>query len=138
MIVDEVHRSLSDNYKSLYDNIKYNNVLGLTATKPQAEGALELLGEVCPIVYERGLSDMVEGGILPEFKIMNLEVPLTGKEAAKYKIFDSQFSQGLIELSKARAKSSFLAYKYSNAFDMAKELRLLPKDSPLKKSASKF
>ena len=138
MIVDEIHRSLSDKYRSLYENVKYDHILGLTATKPQSEEAVKLLDEVCPIVYEKVLSDMVEGGVLPEFKIMNLEVPITGKEAAKYKLFDGQFTQGLIELSRARAKSSLFSYKYSNAFDMAKELRLLPKDSPIRKSAKKF
>ncbi len=138
IIVDEIHRSLSSKYRSLFSNVSADYLLGLTATKPQDEDTLEFLNKVAPIVYEKVLSEIINDEILPEFKIINVEIPLTGKEAAKYKLFDGQFSQGLVELSKARSKSSLLSYKYSNTFDMAKDLRLLPSDSPIRKSARKF
>lgn len=138
VIIDEVHRALSPNYRAIFTGVKCDYLLGLTATKPQGEESLAFLNSVAPIVYEKVLSEIVEGEVLPEFKIMNVEVPLIGKEAAKYKLFDGQFTQGLVELSRARASNALLSYKYSNAFDMARELRLLPKDSAIRKSARKF
>lgn len=138
LIVDEIHRALSTKYRDVFKNIKYKYILGLTATEPETEESAAVLAQNCPVVYKKHLREVVEAGILPQFTIYNVAVPLDGKEKAKYKIFSNQFEQAAIELNRMRLKSSELSKKYGNPFDMASFFKDAKEDSPLRRSARKF
>jgi len=120
VIVDEVHRALSPEYRKVFQNIKTKNLLCLTATVPDDEEYQEFLNSVAPICYEKHLMEVVEKGILPKFSIYNLQVPLAKELQGKYRVFDNNFNLANIRLSKMRAQDPILSYKYKSVFDIAR------------------
>lgn len=120
VIIDEVHRALSPEYRKVFQNIKAKTLLCMTATVPEEEEYVEFLGEISPVVYAKHLLEVVEKGILPKFSIYNLEVPLAKALVGKYKAFDNQFNRALITLNKMRSENPTLSYRYKNAFDLAR------------------
>lgn len=120
VIIDEVHRALSLEYRKVFQNIKAKSLLCLTATLPDDEEYQDFLNSVCPVVYEKHLMEVVEKGILPKFSIYNLSVPMAKSLAGKYRVFDNNFNYANIKLSAMRAKDPILSYKYRNVFDLAK------------------
>lgn len=138
VIVDEIHRSLSATYRQIFVNVKCEYILGLTATVPHEPQAKEYLNEVCPIIYEKHLDEIVTEGILPQFRIHNVGVPLVGKEKAKYKLFSTQFEIATIELSKHRLKDPSLSDRYKNVFDLARDFKDSNIKSNLRDAAKRF
>lgn len=137
VIIDEVHRSLSPEYRKVFQNIKTKNLICLTATLPEDLEYKDFLNSVCPVVYVKTLSEVVEDKIISEFTIYNLELPLSPKVAGKYKIFDSQFHEGTIELSALRSKNELYKFRYASIFDMAKD-GINSDDKDLKRAAKKY
>lgn len=138
VIVDEIHRSLSDKYSAVFENISYKYILGLTATVPEKDDALRLLDKYCPVVYRKEVHEAVAAGVLPEFEIINVAVGMDRKDKAKYGIFTTQFEQAAVELNRMRMRNEELRRKYASAFDMASSLKFATNDSPARRAARKF
>lgn len=137
VIIDEVHRSLSPEYRKVFQNIKTKHLICLTATLPEEEEYRDYLSVVCPVVYSKTLAEVVDNKIIPEFSILNLEVPLSPSAGGKYKIFDSQFHEGTILLTALRSKNELYKYKYASIFDMAKA-GVTSDDKDLKAASKKY
>jgi superfamily II DNA or RNA helicase len=120
VIIDEVHRALSPEYRKVFQSIKATSMLCLTATIPDEEEYVEFLGIVAPVVYAKSLLDVVDKGILPKFNIYNLEVGMDKSMAGKYKAFDNVFNTSLIKLDRLRSEDPNLSSRYRNVFDLAK------------------
>lgn len=108
LIVDECHRAGARGMSKIF-NIKRSFNLGLSAT-PEREEIYEeagkqyndnynksLLGkELGPIVFELNVKDALSMGILPEFELIHIGVPLNRKERYEYE----QISRDIRELDK--------------------------------------
>ena len=138
VIIDEVHRSLSPKYRAVFENISYKHILCLTATIPKEQEYQDVLHHYAPIVYRKVLDEAVQMDILPDFDIINYEVPFDKKQKYKYDLFDRQFREALISLMQMKSKDPFLSYKYKSAFEIAKDMKDLNKDSPLRRMARQF
>lgn len=119
IIIDEVHRALSPKHRAVFAGLKAKYMMCLTATLPEDEAYINFLGEKCPVIYAKHLLDVVKQGILPEFKIYNLEVELHKSLTGKYKVFNNSFTSALIHLEKLRSQSPLLQFKYRNIFELA-------------------
>jgi superfamily II DNA or RNA helicase len=126
LIVDEIHSTLSPEYRKLYTVVEYNYIIGLTATKPHIEEYNEFLNQVCPIVFEFDLKEAKELELISGFKLINTPVPLTRGERRKYDMYDKMFTSALIQLS-----------EHGNAFTVAEEVRK-DKNHALYKTACRF
>ena len=75
LIVDECHRSVSPEFIKIYDNIKYDNIIGLSAT-PDDESIKKCGKLLCNIGYD-------EANISP-FKVIFHGINLSMNERAEY------------------------------------------------------
>lgn len=138
VIIDEVHRALSPEYRKVFETITTKSLICLTATLPQDEEYVEFLGQVSPVIYAKHLAEVVEAGVLPRFQIYNLEVPLARESKGKYRSFDNSFKQAAIDLSRIRSKNPSLINKYSSSFVMAKHESLAKEDSIVRRAAKQY
>lgn len=120
LIVDEVHRTLSPQFRKLYINVKYKWILTLTGTPPEDPEYKDFLENIAPKVYEKTLSEVQEmGGVVSPSRIYNLQCSFDPKNKAKYRIFDAQFMEASIRLSQKKK-----AYPHiKSVFDLAKVAR---------------
>lgn len=98
LIVDECHRSLSPEYRKLYTNIQYEQVLGLTGTLPENREYLEFMDTVMPVVYQKSINDALDLGAIADYTIYNLEVPMSRKNRARYRTFDGMLKHAQMEI----------------------------------------
>jgi len=119
VIVDEVHRALSKEYRKLFTSIKTKALLCLTATLPEDPEYVSFLERIAPTVYEKELSGAIDEGLAPKAQIYNLAVPLSKEVAGKYKVFDSKFTQSIIKLTRFRSEQFHLR-EYSSIFELAR------------------
>jgi superfamily II DNA or RNA helicase len=138
VIIDEVHRALSPQYRKVFSGVKAKSIICLTATLPEEEEYREFLETVSPIVYTKTLAEVVEGKVIPEFSIYNLEVPLSPRANAMYRIFDKQFNEGNYALNKILAGNAVYREKYSSIFDMARMNTTNTQDKALQSACKKY
>lgn len=120
LIVDEIHTALSPVFRALFTNIKYKQILGLTATVPEKKEYRKVLEEFAPIVYTKTLTEISStGNIIADFEVYNLEIPMTRHERSKYNIFDGMFNEARGIISSLKKNIEGLENK--NAFDIASE-----------------
>jgi len=128
MIVDEIHTALSPIYSQVFENVKYTQLLGLTATEPENVESLMVLQKVCPVIYKQTLKDISKTeGIIAKTTTYNLPIKLNKKDKAKYNLFNEQFHKATMEISieKKRLLDEPLSEKLSeilkkSVFDIAK------------------
>ena len=82
LVVDECHRSTSPVFKTLYENIKYDNILGLTATPNKA--CIEYCGDII-------LEIPLEAAKVSDFTVFFHPIALTYDERALY----DEYSQAI-------------------------------------------
>lgn len=123
IVVDEIHRTLSDQFIQMYDNIKFKWMLGLTATEPASIERRALLDKVCPVVIKRDINDSLNIGAVSEFKVFNLAATLSKEVQYKYNLFNTQFNKGMMILSRIRSQIPEVKRTYSSAFDIAKAFK---------------
>lgn len=118
LIIDEIHTALSPVYRSIFANISYNQILGLTATVPDDLEYQSVLDLFCPIVFRKTLSDVINKGIVAESRIFNIPVKMNRRDSARYKIFNQQFNRAKMELSILKTTMPHL--QGISVFDIAK------------------
>lgn len=121
LIVDEVHLACSPEYRALFRNVKYSQLLCLTATVPHNEEYLEFLEKVAPIVYNSSLNDALEAGAINEFSIINVEVPMNKKDRSKYQRFDTLLRRAQAGIGDLKKHDDDL--RDSAIFDIAKRYK---------------
>lgn len=84
LIVDEVHRFASDKFKLVFQLIKYNYILCLTATLDRLDGKEEIIKKVAPVFGEISYDEAVKKGWIEEVKEYNLPVSLSPTENQLY------------------------------------------------------
>ncbi len=123
VIVDEVHRSLSEKYIQMYNNVEYKYILGLTATEPVDIERRYLLDKHCPIILKRDINDSLTIGAVSDFQVYNLECKLSKNLQYKYSAFNSQFNKGMIILSRIRNQVPGMKSSFASVFDIAKAFK---------------
>lgn len=123
VVIDEVHRSLSDKFIDMYSTIEFKYLLGLTATVPRDPERQALLNEFCPVLLERDINDSLNIGAVSPFKVYNLAVNLSPTIKNKYNAFNSTFNQGIMVLSRIKSQVPQIGQNFKSAFDIAKSFR---------------
>ncbi len=126
IVLDEIHTTISPEYRNIYNNISYDKILGLTATIPHIEEYANFLNKTCPVIYTLNTLEAADLEIVSKFKIYNIEVGFNRKEASKYKTYSKMFTNSMIALSSK-----------GNAFEVA-QAHMKDKSSPLQKIAQQF
>ena len=84
IIFDEIHHLPAPSYRRVATRYLAPYRLGLTATPPSDEGAVELLDEIVGrVVYRLGVEDLV-GEHLSEYAVKTVRLPLTPEEKLEY------------------------------------------------------
>jgi len=137
VIVDEVHRALSKEYRRMFRSVTTKALMCLTATLPENEEYVTFLNSIAPVVYEKNLVEAMETGMAPKVTIYNLPVPLSREIAGKYKVFDGKFTQNLIKLTRFRAERPELRV-YSSVFDLAQAATKRPFDKEVQAACTGY
>ena len=116
VIVDEVHTTLSPEYRKFYEHNTWDNIYCLTATTPENEEYLEFLNMFAPIVYTTDLNRAVSLGLISVYKVFNLGIPFTAEEAKKYNGVQYYYNMAVKELG-GRFQAFENAGKWKNSSD---------------------
>jgi superfamily II DNA or RNA helicase len=120
LVVDEIHTATGPEYQKVFRTVKYDQILGLTATPPEE---MDIINKYCPIVYHKNLKDILDSKIVSDFKILNIPIKFSKREQAKYNKFNELFSSAQLQLNIARGNDPEL--KKINVFDMAQKYNSL-------------
>lgn len=131
IIYDEIHLMLSEVYRKVFD-IPAKHRLGLTGTPPINN--IDVLQELCPIVFERSIEQAVEAGAISEYTVKNVGVTLNPKDAYKYRLFDNQFKEAAIIINKQK----YILKLSQSVFDIAREYSKKTDNSVLTKAAKQY
>ena len=91
VIVDEVHTTLSPEYRKFYENNSWDCLYCLTATVPENPEYKKFLKSIAPIVKKTTLDDALDEGLISPYKVYNLGVSFTPEEAKEYNKIDKLF-----------------------------------------------
>lgn len=118
LVVDEIHTAVGPEYRKVFTNIKYTQILGLTATLPKEE-VMDVIHKYCDVVYTKTIKDIDQQGIVADFIILNAPIKLSRKEQQKYNKFNQLFAAAQLRLNILKSKDEHLRKKA--VFDIAKE-----------------
>lgn len=68
LILDEEHRYSSDDFRTVFDKVKYKIILGLTATFERLDGKHIIMSKYCPIVDSISIFECQANGWVSEYK----------------------------------------------------------------------
>lgn len=68
LILDEEHRYSSDDFRTVFDKVKYRIILGLTATFERLDGKHIIMSKYCPIVDSISIFECQANGWVSEYK----------------------------------------------------------------------
>lgn len=91
LIVDEIHRVPADTFSRIFETIKYNYILGLTATFERLDSKHILLEKYCPVIDSISLLEAQIQGWVSSYK--EYQVILDVDDIEIYKGFNKQFQQ---------------------------------------------
>jgi len=121
VIVDEVHTTLSPEYRNFYENNLWDRLYCLTATAPENKEYLEYLTKKvgligAPIVRTTDTNKALSLGLISPYKLYNLSVDFTLEEMLEYDKVNKMFNLATIKLG-----GMFVAFenatKYRNGKD---------------------
>lgn len=99
IIVDEIHRTLSPEFRKFYYNNRYTYILGLTATSPEEKEYKDLLDILCPIVYSITTKEAVKLKLITDYNLFNIPVTFTSAERVKYRTYTSMYLEAVHAIS---------------------------------------
>lgn len=91
VIVDEIHTTLSFEYRKFYQNNTWDYIYGLTATIPENKEYKKFLSTVAPIIKTIDINEALSLGLVSNYKAFNLGISFTAEEAKEYNKVDSLF-----------------------------------------------
>ena len=93
LILDELHTYTSTEFRKVFECVKYNFVLGMTATLREDDEDNRILYDRCPIVDNVSLQECLKHGWVSDFTIYNLGLTLTTYDRNEYNKIDRQFKK---------------------------------------------
>jgi superfamily II DNA or RNA helicase len=91
LILDEIHRYASDQFRKVFSSTTYVAILGLTASMERQDGKHVLIQEHAPILKTIKLADALHKGFVSPFMIFNLAIKLNKAEYKAYQEIDKRF-----------------------------------------------
>lgn len=83
VVLDEIHHVTSDKRMGFFDNVTYDQLLGLSASLTDKQK--EILKPYCRVVDVLSLYDVSEEGFVSKFTVINVPIELTKSEKEVYK-----------------------------------------------------
>jgi|15BtaG_2_1085339.scaffolds.fasta_scaffold00010_12 superfamily II DNA or RNA helicase len=121
VVIDEVHTTLSLEYRNFYKNNTWKKIYCFTATIPENEEYKEFLTKIAPIVYTTDLRKANRLGLVADHIVYNLGVSFSPIEALQYKHVEKTYKQAEEELGgKFVAFMNATRWKNSRDRDKAK------------------
>jgi superfamily II DNA or RNA helicase len=116
VIIDEVHTTLSLEYRKFYENNLWDNLYCLTATAPENKEYLKYLKQFAPIIRTTDVNKALTLGLVSPYKVYNLSVEFTPEEMIEYNKCNKMFNLATVKLG-----GMFVAFenatKYRNGKD---------------------
>jgi superfamily II DNA or RNA helicase len=91
LIIDEAHRAAATTFAKLFESIKYNFVLGLTATMKRLDGKHLTLNKYCPICVKLSMAQARQKGWVADFREYWLGLELSEEDRIYYQSLEEQF-----------------------------------------------
>ncbi len=91
LILDEIHRYASDQFRKVFSRTTYVAILGLTASMERQDGKHILIQEHAPILKTIKLTDALQKGFVSPYMIFNLAIRLNKAEYSAYQEIDKRF-----------------------------------------------
>lgn len=91
LIIDEAHKVPSTEFRKCLETIKFDYILGLTATIERGDGEEHILLHKFPICDEITLKECLDNKWISEYAVYNLPVPLTYEEYNSYRKINNSF-----------------------------------------------
>tara|TARA_Y100000588_G_scaffold394747_1_gene517022 strand:- start:312 stop:1514 length:1203 start_codon:yes stop_codon:yes gene_type:complete len=98
VIVDEVHTTLSKEYRNFYENNLWERMYCFTATPPENKEYLTYLEQWAPIIKTTDLNEAKSLGLVSQYTVYNLGLSFTPEEALEYNRVDKIFKEATDEL----------------------------------------
>jgi superfamily II DNA or RNA helicase len=112
LILDELHRFASTEFKKVFDLIKYSFILGLTATVNRLDGKHDLLIEKSPVIDTITIEEALREGWISEFFEYNLGIELSEQDRIDYDSLNKNFHKYF----------SFFGHDFNLAMNCCKKL----------------
>lgn len=92
LIIDEVHRVAADEFRKIFDCVKYKKLLSLTATLERIDKKHYIIEQNCPIIYEMSLKEAITKNLIPKFIIYNLSIQISKQSSKIYESINNKFN----------------------------------------------
>jgi superfamily II DNA or RNA helicase len=122
VIVDEIHNTLTEEYKKFYENNKYDYILGLTATVPDRKR--HMLNEIAPTVHKISVSQALKYKLVSPYRIFNVPIYFRPSEREEY----NKYSTKIDELQEKGVQAFGLVSKRGKILHGAKNKLLATKE----------
>jgi len=124
LLLDEYHRYFADTFKRIFDCVKYDFILGLTATLERNDGKHLILQEKCPIIHRITLNEAKVKGFVSDFKVYNLGIDFTEENRIQYNFIEDSFNKNFAIFGKdfeLMRNCAFGKVVYDNIYDYSEE-----------------
>ena len=91
MIIDEIQRIAADTFKEVFNTVKYQYILGLTATFERLDGKHKLIEQYCPICDSISTIECKTNGWISPYKIY--QVLINAEDIDTYKQYNKEFQK---------------------------------------------
>lgn len=136
LVIDEAHRAPSPLWKTLFNNIKYNKLIWLTATVERQDGNHKILLEKAPIVDKVTKKECIKNGWTEAIKIVKVPIELTKEEKVQYNKLNIRFENIKLELgpgNSLKTANKVIAYLNLNNWYIKKSNNAIKFKSSLNK-----
>tara|TARA_Y100000385_G_C13072547_1_gene629765 strand:+ start:98 stop:1333 length:1236 start_codon:yes stop_codon:yes gene_type:complete len=93
LVLDEVHNYASDVFKTIFSNVHYHYILGLTATLERSDKKHYIIEQYCPVVDTVSMKEALANGYVSNFKVYNLAIELNDKDRYAYEKLHDGFNK---------------------------------------------
>jgi len=95
LILDEIHRMAAPTFVQLFDKVKYDFILGLTATMDRLDRKDSILRKYAPIKYKLSLAQAKSKGWIADFKEYWLGLDMEEEHRIRYDKLDESFVKNM-------------------------------------------
>ena len=92
LVIDEIHRTGAPSFKNVFNTIKYNFLLGLTATIKRTDDMHKLIETYAPIIYTINIKQARKKNYVSDFIVFSLGLELSISDKARYKAINKTYN----------------------------------------------
>lgn len=91
LVIDEIHRTPSKEFKKIFDKVDYTYILGLTATFERLDGKEVIISKYCPVIDTVTTEEASFNGWVSKFK--EYKVLIDVDDIDEYKQYNKEFTE---------------------------------------------